>query len=613
MMNPRTRLQPHHFLLYLFPGLQLIIFTAVCASPPEYVLSGQARALSEKVLATTPAGEISALDVAMFNVMSSPLFGMVPIDVLLEPETLRADIYKHDIKGVILDIVVMDSLARPMDSTFDPDRLRAMTYGAAQAVWVESVIQPDVVVHLADIHRYYLAHPELFLQRREATVRYIFIEVRDTSKPGRRRQAREKLEKIAREIRLNEVKFEEAALQYSDAESASGGGLIPPFLNGTYFQQFEDAAFQLDQPGQISPVFPGPGGYYLIQQVSTSPPRNVAIEMVSGEIHRRLTREHVRHFYAHRLGKIREETIVHDRSPLWEYISFTAPIAEFDSRVLSRKMFHELYGNMIGADYTVNRAAVIRQVGGWIEGEMIISELAEQGLDSHPWIERAHELASIRLRAADVLVDRISPDHYESEQAAIRTLEEHGEFREYLRRCRLASIHVEIAVFDQLPEPEQKSMQTQMDNYTDQVRSGRLPGFPDPLDLGDWMDRVRTGSVGIKPGLEELDDTRKTSTPGGLYVTFDDLGWVDLLPGNPLRDVIEERQIGDIIGPKIHSPIPLPSMLFYLIIDSEPIPYEDISREPLSLQTLALNAEIDLQIESERDRILGESAIRTYF
>ena len=276
-------------------------------------------------------------------------------------------------------------------------------------------------------------------------------------------------------------------------------------------------------------------------------------------------------------------------------------------------MFHKLYGNMIDADYTVNRAAVTRQVGGWIEGEMIISELAEQGLDSHPWIERAYELASIRLRATDVLVDRISPGHYESEQAAIRTLEEHGEFREYLRRCRLASIHVEIAVFDQLPEPEQKTMQIQMDNYADQVRSGRLPGFPDPLDLGDWIDRIRTGSVGIKPGFEELDDTRKTGITEGLHVTFDDLGWVDLLPGGSLRDVIGERQIGDIVGPKIHSPASVSSMLFYLIIDAEPIPYEDISREPLLLQTLALNAEIDLQVASERDRILGESAIRTYF
>jgi hypothetical protein len=613
MINPLIPLQTHHSLRFLIPVFLLFILVGIAGSAPEYVLSGLARHLSETSLAHTPAGDISALDVVMFDSMTNRSIAAVPIEALLEPSTLRAERYLTDITRVIQDLVVMDRVARTTDTPPDPDRLRSMIYGAAEAVWVESVIQPDVVVHPADIHHYYLAHPELFLQRIEAQVRYIFIRVRDTLNPGQRRQAREQLEMIASGIRRGEMNFKDAAAQYSDADSSSVGGLIPPFYNGTYFQEFEDASFLLDESGGLSRVFPGPGGYYLIQLVSRSQPSNIAIETVSGEIRQKLTREHIRHFYAQHFRKIREDTVVQDRSGLWEYLARTVPIAEFESRDLGRKEFHKLFGNMIGSDYSVDMGAVVHHIRGWIEGEMILVELGKLGLDSHSWIERARELATIKLQADRVLVDRVPPGRYNSEESAIRTLDENTEFRKYLRRCRLVSVLLEMEEFDKLPEPELKTVQGRMNDYADQLRSGTLPGLPDALDLAGWMNRVRTGQVDMDSGLKELEYTRKTEKPEGFEVSFHDLDWVSLLPGNPLLEPIGTMDSGGITGPQAHSPNPVPSMSFYLIIDSEPISYDEIGRIPLSLQTLALNAELSRMLEDERNQIPAEDRIRTLF
>ena len=94
--------------------------------------------------------------------------------------------------------------------------------------------------------------------------------------------------------RLPEQSFESLVVQYSeDKVGRAAGGLMENVVRGQTVPSFEEAAFSLSEPGQLSDPVLSDFGVHLIQLVSKSPARTKTFEEASYEIVSRLkqTRE----------------------------------------------------------------------------------------------------------------------------------------------------------------------------------------------------------------------------------------------------------------------------------------------------------------------------------
>ncbi len=111
----------------------------------------------------------------------------------------------------------------------------------------------------------YLVDPKQFNQPESVTVRHILV-----STQGRlEAEARAQAEKLRGELVAGKASFEDMAKQFSeDRGSANRGGLIENIRTGMTEKPFEEAAFSLKQPGELSPIVQTPFGFHIIQLVS---------------------------------------------------------------------------------------------------------------------------------------------------------------------------------------------------------------------------------------------------------------------------------------------------------------------------------------------------------
>ncbi len=81
--------------------------------------------------------------------------------------------------------------------------------------------------------------------------------------------AKAKLEGIVADVKAGKTTFEAAAKSFSDDKaSAVEGGMLPWFAkNGMMVPEFENAAFSLKKPGEISPIVKTQYGYHVIKLV----------------------------------------------------------------------------------------------------------------------------------------------------------------------------------------------------------------------------------------------------------------------------------------------------------------------------------------------------------
>jgi peptidyl-prolyl cis-trans isomerase C len=90
--------------------------------------------------------------------------------------------------------------------------------------------------------------------------------------------------------------FAALAEEYSqDQGTAKQGGLLKPFAHGMMAPEFEQAAFGLSEPGELSEIIQTKFGLHLIKLVATYPPRQKTFEEVKplllGEVREEYMRE----------------------------------------------------------------------------------------------------------------------------------------------------------------------------------------------------------------------------------------------------------------------------------------------------------------------------------
>lgn len=626
--RPRpTRTPQPRWMAFWLPAILLLgLATAAPAVvAPEYALSGQAPALEKTVLAQTPTGPVTALDVLMLDQMRDRAVANIPLTAWLNPMALESTPYRPAMKSAVERLLAYQALAAKAGDWQPPaDTVRVRTFGAAMAVWVENVVKPEVKVLDSDIDRYYLAHPEKYLRRLRAQVRYIFVAANMTD-PQDKQRALTTLEGVARDIQDGRTTFEEAARQHSQAPSASEGGLLPPFYNGTFFNEFDAQTFQL-QPGKISPVFEGPEGYYLVQMVQTWPPHNIPITEVREQIRATLTLDHVRHYYNYLMAQLTRKQYVQNFATTWNYLNLESPIVQLGpERKLSRADFIRFFGGPVDANYQTRTGDVVLGAGYWVEGELIMADLAARGLAEHPWIQRARALAAMPLRADQVYKTQVPAERYAPSQA-METILNNKLFIQGMRTAHVIQFEVAASKKDNTPKtgggsllgapaapaaPQAGSAEamTLVNSIAAQLAGGVLPTEPIPVKLTEWLQTAGANPEQLASAVENLQRQADNTPWPGVKVSVKDRGWVNVAPGSPWYDSLKSVTVGQASQPVQTGNASIVNM----VVAERPIDLKEWEAKPILLRSLAFQIEASKLFAGEVLRLRQSGQVQYTF
>ncbi len=140
-------------------------------------------------------------------------------------------------------------------------------------------VQQSAKVSDAEVKAYYDAHPDEFSN---AQVHAAHILVEDEAAAN----------KVLDQVKKNPDSFADLAKKLSkDTATAPGGGDLGSFQRGRMVPEFEQAAFALKQPGEISGVVHSPFGYHVIKLIERKDGKPRAFDQVREEIRSKILQD----------------------------------------------------------------------------------------------------------------------------------------------------------------------------------------------------------------------------------------------------------------------------------------------------------------------------------
>lgn len=513
--------------------LLALAFAPAAWAAPDFIQSGRAPDLDQKVLAEDALGPATALDVLCYLKMANRPEAGIPVEQWLAAEGGADAASMDQIRSAVREFLAARKLAQQGSAdACDPDYRRALTHVGAEAAWIELTVQPEIQITATDLNRYYIAHSETYAAPDRAQVRNIFLPVEDMNALDQVRVVETELEELRGRILRGDLTFGEAARQFSKAPSGAAGGLLPEFTRGTHFAEFEFNAFKLDEPGRMSPVFVGKDGVYLLQLVKVVRVRKLEFEEVEDEIRRQLSRDTVASYYRFLSGKLRENVFTRDLSPLWQYQDLSAPVAVLDGRKLRREVVYRLNPGVINAEFQLQWNIIQEVTQGWLEGESILSDLEKRHEADHVYLQKARGIADVFLASQNALDARVDPAKFRALDAALQTLGmEPGSAQAGIRQTRVIQITLAPAA-EALAAPGQAEITRQtMRELSDQIQKGEIPIRPDPVVLNETLTAaVSQGQEAMDQELKRIRGLLLTSPYANVKLQIEDLGWKDSPP-----------------------------------------------------------------------------------
>lgn len=524
----------------------LLLTPALDAAPP-FVLDGRYQELEALVLAEGPEGPVTALDVLFFlDHVRSPV-AAIPVDQwLAEPDERDPQDWRWIREGVLQYLASLKLAREASPPPAPPFLQRSFVYAAAEAQWIDTTVRPEIEVEEVDINRYYIAHPELYSTPERAQVRYIHLSVPDIVELAAQREAEARLQEIRGRIAAREVTFEEAAQQYSDAPSKVRGGLIPEFTRGNFFTEFEYQAFSLDSPGEMSPVFAGNEGVYLIQLVSKEEARRVEIESVREEIRQTLQHEHIRSYYRLMGQKLFTETFSANYASLWNYASLDTPVAILKQTELDRSQLLRINPTIVNAAYDVQWSVLFDETTRWLEGEYILRDLEKRGLATGKYFDIAERVANAARAAQAALDARVSIETVATQEAAIKTLGGEGAGIPQSRVISISLLPDTDAIAD---IGRRDAVRDTMRQLSDYISRGELPTRPNPTEFSRTLaEAAGEGEEALAEAIADMRSALRASPWANVEVRLRDEGWKDSLPGLAWHPAIAGLRRGQMSG-----------------------------------------------------------------
>lgn len=160
-------------------------------------------------------------------------------------------------------------------------RLQLAAQKELAEAWVENLLEnaPEGDYE-AMAREYYLAHPDDFMSPEVVDVSHILI----SSESRSEEKALEMVTGIHEKLLSDPSQFDTFVSELSeDPAKASNGGRYPGMQRGQMVKPFEDAAFSLQQPGDISEPVKTAYGYHIIRLNGITPAEPVPFDQIKEE------------------------------------------------------------------------------------------------------------------------------------------------------------------------------------------------------------------------------------------------------------------------------------------------------------------------------------------
>lgn len=148
--------------------------------------------------------------------------------------------------------------------------------------FVESNIIPKIKVTEEEARKFYDQNPDKFTRSETVRASHILIGMEPNASVEDKKKAREKAEKLRKEL-AGGADFNELAKGNSTCPSSQKGGDLGFFGKGQMVPSFEKAAFEL-KPGEISDVVETQFGYHIIKLTEKKPAETVTFKDAQAKI-----------------------------------------------------------------------------------------------------------------------------------------------------------------------------------------------------------------------------------------------------------------------------------------------------------------------------------------
>lgn len=226
------------------------------------------------------------------------------------PEEVRAGIRTNmeRITKVVDNLYIQKRLAQEArDNKLDQDpliraRIELATDKLLSQVRLDAVIREAAEPDLEALAKeQYLANPDKAQLPEEVRVSHILIGTRKHSEE----EAKQLAEKVRAEVIENKQSFAELAKKYSEDPSVGNNrGDMGFFARGKMVKLFEDAAFALKTPGEISPIVKSDFGFHIIRFEARNPTRKMRFDEVKKTLIRAAKEQYISQVRAAHLAKI---------------------------------------------------------------------------------------------------------------------------------------------------------------------------------------------------------------------------------------------------------------------------------------------------------------------
>lgn len=146
-------------------------------------------------------------------------------------------------------------------------------------------LEKDISVSDSDLQAYYDQHQDEYRTAERRKVAHILISDKDET------VARQKIDAVQARLKAGEAFDQLARSESADALSAREGGELDWFEPGVMDPAFEQAAFALQQPGELSAPVKSAFGYHLIKLLAVEPEQTKTFASVKADVAGKLRRE----------------------------------------------------------------------------------------------------------------------------------------------------------------------------------------------------------------------------------------------------------------------------------------------------------------------------------
>ncbi len=166
-----------------------------------------------------------------------------------------------------------------------PEKLKNEIRQQLQAMKVvDTQIGPTVTVTDAEVNDFYTKNPDKFQEPEAVHVAHILIRAPENAEAAAKQKAKAEAASVLAQLRKG-GDFAALAKQHSqDPGSAASGGDLGFVPKGQTVPPFEQAAFALTKPGQLSGVVESPFGFHIIKMIAHRDGRTVPLQEVKPQV-----------------------------------------------------------------------------------------------------------------------------------------------------------------------------------------------------------------------------------------------------------------------------------------------------------------------------------------